>query len=396
MSRRANDRNARTLWSRDYMFLIVSSFFLFFGDFLLMPALPVHIEKNGGGNFQIGVATAAFFATSILMRVFTSRASARLGRKPLLTGALLLFALAMAGYYFSASFSMILGLRLVQGAGFGAATTLLGSMAADIIPRERMGEGMGYFGFGIAVAMALGPFLGASAATSADPRWLFLAAALLETVTILLALCIQDSPRPSPPETRVQPRGFLSEFIEPVVFYPALFLLLIGLSTGGFSTYVVLFGNKTRISNISVYFLVTSVAEFLVRIFSGKMYDRRGMAFVVAPGAVAGVLSCIAMAEAKSLVLVSVSAVLGGIAFGMVFPAVEASAMKDAGPERRVAANATLYNFLDIGCGLGPLLFGAVVQFSGYPDAYYLSSLAFAGMLVLLVTARSAPTALRP
>lgn len=58
--------------------------------------------------------------------------------------------------------------------------------------------------------------------------------------------------------------------------------------------------------------------------------------------------------------------------------------MKSAGPERRVAANATIYNFLDIGTWLGPLLFGALTQLPDCSDAFILSSLIFAAMLAIL------------
>ena len=378
-----NGENNR-LWSRAYTFLIISNFFLFFGDNLLLPVLPVYLDQNGADNFQIGIVIAAFFASSILMRIFTSRASARLGKKTLLMLALSVFAVAMLGYYLFAGLIVILVLRLVQGTGFGASTTLYGAMTADIIPEDRMGEGMGYFGLGITIAVALGPFLGAAAVSLADSKWVFLAAALLEMIAIALSFFIKADNCRRPVESKAGMKDFLSDFVEPTAFYPAVFMLLMGLSMGGFSTYVVLFGKETNIENISVFFLVTSLAEFLVRMVSGKLYDRKGMNFAVLPGALAGGVGCIVIAHATDLAMVSISAALCGIAFGMIFPVMEASAMKSAGPHRRVAANATIYNFLDIGMGLGPLLFGAVAELWGYQEAYILSGLFFAAMLLVL------------
>ncbi|MEA4888001.1 MAG: MFS transporter [Clostridiaceae bacterium] len=376
-----------TLWSRDYIFLMIANFFLFFGDNLLLPVIPVYIKQNGAYNFQIGIVTAVFFATSILMRMFTGRASARLGKKALLILAVSVFALVMLGYYLFAGLIMILVLRLVQGLSFGASTTLYGSTAADIIPYERMGEGIGYFGLGMTIAAALGPFLGAAAVSLTNYKWVFLVAALLVMITIPLSFFIKADNHRIPVKKKVDIKDFLSDFIEPTAFYPSVFILLIGLSMGGIYTYVVLFGKEMSINNISVYFLVLSSMEFLVRMFCGKLYDKKGLNYIVVPGAIAGVIGCVVIANAANLAMVSISAAFCGIAFGMIFPAMQASAMKSAKPERRVAANATIYNFLDIGMALGPLLFGAVAQLSGYADTFMLSSSVFVVMLVILAAA---------
>ncbi len=50
------------LWSKDYILLTVSNFFLFFGDILLLPVLPVYVKQNGVTDFQVGIVVAVFFA----------------------------------------------------------------------------------------------------------------------------------------------------------------------------------------------------------------------------------------------------------------------------------------------------------------------------------------------
>jgi MFS family permease len=149
------------LWSKDYIFLMIANFLLFFAGCLLLTVLPVYLKQNGVDDFQIGIVAAIFYITSMFMRTLTSKVSARVGRKVLLLLAMSIFACSMVGYYLFAGMSMIIILRLVQGLGFGASSTLYGSTVASTIPNERMGEGMGFFGLGISVAYVLGPCLGA-------------------------------------------------------------------------------------------------------------------------------------------------------------------------------------------------------------------------------------------
>jgi predicted MFS family arabinose efflux permease len=66
----------------------------------------------------------------------------------------------------------------------------------------------------------------------------------------------------------------------------------------------------------------------------------------------------------------------------------EASAMKKVSPERRIAANATFYNFLDVGSGVGPLLFGALAQSTGYSNTFSLSGSIFVVMLAIILFRR--------
>ena len=376
------------LWSRSYVFLIIANFFLFFGDNLLLPVLPVYVKKFGANDFQIGIVAGIFFATSILVRMFTSRMAAKTGRKTLLIIAMVVCCVAMLGYYFSAGLLLIILWRLIQGGGFGASTTLYGASVADMIPLKRMGEGMGIFGLGLTIAGALGPFLGAASVASSDFRWVFLVAGALVLVSIILTIFSSTENHQTEQPKRQNLKDFLSDFVEPRAIYPALYMLLIGLAMGGFFTYIVLYGEEIKVSQISLFFIVAAVSEFLIRVVCGKLYDRHGMTIVVVPGALAGILACVVLAKANSLAMIIIASLLVGLAFGTIFPVADAIAMKSVSPERRVAANATVYNFLDIGMGLGPLLFGAVAQLSGYSQAFLISGAIFVIMLALAVLSR--------
>ena len=56
----------------------------------------------------------------------------------------------------------------LQGMGFAIATTASATAAADVLPLSRLGEGIGYYGLGQAIAMSIGPAL-AMFLVSTDP-----------------------------------------------------------------------------------------------------------------------------------------------------------------------------------------------------------------------------------
>ena len=373
------------LWSKDYIFLMIANFLLFFAGCLLLTVLPVYLKQNGVGDFQIGIVAAVFYITSMCMRTLTSKISARVGRKVLLLLAMSVFACSMVGYYLFAGMSMIIILRLVQGLGFGASSTLYGSTVASTIPDKRMGEGMGFFGLGISVAYVLGPCLGAAAISQTYFKWVFLLAAMLVLLSMLLTHFIEANHFEPSTEDQTKETHWLSDVVEPKVIFESIFILLLGLLMGACDTYVVLYAKQMNITNIFLYFIVTTVAEMSARIFSGKLYDKRGMNILVIPGAIIGLIGCIVAAHATNLLMLCIFALFYGASIGIIFPVMEASAMKRVSPERRIAANATFYNFLDIGSGVGPLLFGALAQSTGYSNAFSLSGSIFVVMLAIIL-----------
>ena len=51
-------------------------------------------------------------------------------------------------------------MRVLFGIGFGMTSTSFPTMASDVIPIKRLGEGMGYFGLSTTLAMSIGPMIG--------------------------------------------------------------------------------------------------------------------------------------------------------------------------------------------------------------------------------------------
>ncbi|MCK9907285.1 MFS transporter, partial [Frankia sp. Cpl3] len=64
-------------------------------------------------------------------------------------------------------------------------------MASDMIPAQRRGEGMGYFGLSSNLAMALGPLIGIWLMTSYGFGLLFLVSSVLSILALLLSQMVK-------------------------------------------------------------------------------------------------------------------------------------------------------------------------------------------------------------
>lgn len=100
------------------------------------------------------------------------RASTIRKKKCLYLG-LALSILATVSYYMFSSIHAIVAARILHGFGFGMSTTFAAAIVADIIPASRRGEGIGYFGLGSTVMMALAPAVGLFLLSEIGPSALF-------------------------------------------------------------------------------------------------------------------------------------------------------------------------------------------------------------------------------
>lgn len=97
----------------------------------------------------------------------------KFGKKKCLYLGLLCSFLATLSYdMFTSVYSLIVA-RILHGIGFGLSTTFAAALVVDVIPAQRRGEGIGYFGLGSTVAMAVAPALGVMLLTDFSANMLF-------------------------------------------------------------------------------------------------------------------------------------------------------------------------------------------------------------------------------
>jgi len=351
---------------------------------MIMPVLPVYVAQVGGNNFQIGVLMGCFTISAILIRLFAVKITGYLGSRIFLMAGLLISALAAGGYYLTTVILLLFLIRIFHGFGFGATTTLYSALVSNIIPKSRMGEGMGYFGLGIVIATAIGPFLGAIIVLKPHYQWVFLLSSGLILISILLTKLSTAGRGNEDIAKSTVAKISVTDFFEINAIFPSILAFFVGFSLSGVFTFIVLFGKEAGVEKgIGAFFLITSVAEFLVRIGSGKLYDRHGHFIVLVPGASACLIGLVLLAFSKNLPVFMAASIFYGSGLGMIFPVLQAWSVRHVDPGRRVAATATFFNFMDGGVAIGSIVLGLIAQATTFSSMYMYSSLAY--VLFLLI-----------
>ncbi|WP_254450169.1 MFS transporter [Cohnella herbarum] len=376
-----------SLWSRNFILLILSNLFLFLALEMLLPTLPIFAKDKGGTDTEVGLIIGLFTFSAVFLRLFVGVASDKFGKKGLLIAGVAICLIGTASYLAAATIAVMLALRIVHGVGFGISTTLYGTVASDIIPASRRGEGLGIFGTGNAVAISIGPFLGIWLMESFGfPTMFIVGAVILALAGILTAFVKSDSSVPGDSAARritAEPMPWWHRFIEPKALMPSLLGLLMGLSFGGILSFITLFGKETGVQNIGYFFLVVALSEFLIRFVSGRIFDTKGRFWVLFPSAVLCIIGCILLYFTDTTAMLMVSGVFYGAGLGAMFPALQAWVIDRVEPHRRGVATATFYNAFDLGIGFGAIVLGFVVAWTNYATMYLTSSVFFIAFLVI-------------
>ena len=110
----------------------------------------------------------------------------RFGRKRFLMTCMAIFTAASLLCGASTSLSMLLVMRIVQGAGGGALQPVAQSILLEAFPREKHGQAMSVYGLGVVVAPIVGPVLGGWITDNFTWRWIFLINVPVGIVGLLL------------------------------------------------------------------------------------------------------------------------------------------------------------------------------------------------------------------
>ncbi len=366
--------NNEKLWTKDFILFTISNTFLFSGFHIFLPTLPLYVLKQGGTSTDIGLLSAIFVFCAILIRLFTDYGIKRWGKKYYLYIGCILCFIAALSYTLATSVPRLLSLRVLHGLGFGIATTLYATIVADILPASRRGEGMGYFGLGTTLAMAVAPGLGVWIVDNISFQTLFIVATVSQIVA-LVCMSFCSFPNVRTDSSIIQEDvSLLDKLIEKRLLFQAFLTILFGICIGGVLNFIALLAKEVHIANAGYFFLVCTLCIFLSRLVTGRIFDRKGPAWVLLPGSVLFLLGFAVLAQSKTMPVFLAASALYGFGYGTLFPAMQTWMFNLVPPSKRSAASATFYNMVDIGNGAGSVALGILAGKWGYASIYWCST----------------------
>ena len=376
----------------------------------------VYIDRLGGSATLAGIGAAVFSAAAIVGRLVSGPLADTRGRLLVMASGGVVLLVGVIGAAVSANLDLIMVWRTLQGLGFSAVTTASATAAADVLPVERLGEGIGYYGLGQALAMSVGPAI-AIALVATDPAEnLFWGLAVAAALSLgLCAFCRYEHNPQRLPESATyrrlaakaardaaaagqkatpaegdnaasdgkprakgkQNRGlgsFLRAALEPGALSGGIPLMVISPAFGFGIFFVGLLGTQLGVGNAGLFYTLSAVSMVVVRISSKAFMDRivpiKLFAVAVGSGIVCYLLLLVVtlgvLPDGGRDAVFYLAGIFYGLCLGLTLPVNQTVAVKNSPAERWGAANGLFLLMLDLGIGLASIAWGITNDTLGF------------------------------
>jgi len=360
--------NRESLWSRDYLLIILTAFFAVSVMFTMGSGMTLLVNQNGGGTSVTGIMVFGSSVGSILGSLLGGRLCDTWGtRKVLMTFSIGCAVVTFLPAVFS-SFTMLVVLRFLQGLLYPSIFVAIPAAVAKLAPAKRLGEAMGYCGTVMALSETIGPTVAIRAFAADKADALLTVCAGLFLLAFVLPLSCRYENRPAAPAPKAAPGrktegGLLWRLLEKKALGLAIFNLMHSVALCIVFNYLPLYVAKSGIRHYGIYYILQFVSMVASRLTTGKLIDRRGPIRAFLPAVISGILSFLLILTGNSFLFL-----LSGIFYGLysgVMSLLQAVCMRYAPSNRGGAATATLNIFGNIGMGLGALLWGKLIEATG-------------------------------
>ncbi len=380
------------IWTKSFISISLTQLMIFIVFYALLTTLPLYVIHDlGGSGADGGLVVTVLLIAAILIRLISAKILDITGMKRGLILGVVAFALTTCAYIWIHEFTWLLVLRFIHGLSFGFVTTATGAIAANVVPKEHHGEGIGYFAIAVNLAVVLGPFMSLTFLQFVSFQILFVYLSIITFLTVLVArwVDIPQEKNMNPPPTK---RKFsIHDFIETHALPISLIAAFTSFAYASIISFISVYSDSIGLSQTASYFfLIYAIAMLVSRPYVGKKFDQLGPNYVVIPGLLFFAIGLVMLSFTNRDWMLLLSAAMIGLGVGMVTPSFQTMAVQTTHPSRSSHATATFFTLFDTGIAIGSFLLGLLVTIVGFQKLYLICSIFVLGVIgiYLLVSSK--------
>ena len=364
------------LFTGNYLKLWIANFMMYFSFYFVTPLLPLYLrDVFHADKAMIGLVLSGYSVAALAIRFFSGYIVDRFSRKKVLMISYASFALFFAGYYITGSIILFAVIRTLHGAPFGLTSVSSNTVAIDVLPSQRRGEGIGYWGLSNNFAMAVGPSLSLLLYSRFnDYNLLFTVSLVCALLGLLINSFVDCKYRPPVLEKK---KMSLDRFVLIQGWSQGICIALIAMSYGILSTYIAIYSKDVLniTTGTGTFFMLFAIGLILSRVVGVKALSRGFATRNATYGVIVVAIGYAIFAFWQNLYGYYISAVVIGFGQASMYPAVQTMFLNMTTNDKRGTANATILTSWDLGIGMGIIFGGYVAEhLGGYNSAFIMAA----------------------
>lgn len=337
---------------------MAASFFFMFSTMFVNPLINGYAKELGASSAFAGVIVGIMSLAAMFLRPVAGNLTDKFSKYRLsFIGGALIF-VGVMGYVLTPSSGWLLLFRLINGTGYVLCTVCMTTWLAFLVPRQHVGEAMGFYGLMNALAMALAPAVSINIYQKIGYRTSLVASAVSALLMIVAIQFVGDHALPKK-RVRTQKKSFkIIQFnVLPVEILTTLFAIPYFVTQADIVTYV---EQKHLTVAVGSYFLIYAVVLLIIRVGLKRYFDtvRFGVWFWLSLVSTAAYI--ILLTVMNNDWQMALAAALMASGYGIIYSVLQSTALLLAPIEEQGLASATFYLGLDIAMAFGPMISGVI------------------------------------
>lgn len=357
------------IWTVKFILVIIMAMFSGLAAQLTYPLVARFSLTLNPDITLAGTIAGLMSLMSLFVCPFAGLLSDRFSRKRILQVSSICYASVLLMHALIRTIPGLIILRLLVGVFFSINSVTVVAFSTAFIPQSRIGEGLGYTALANVLAQAAGPAIGLKLVeVSGYPATFILAS----VSALLCAVVITILPYREEQNKEKKKFSFNDLFAAEFTGFMLLSALFSGCS-GLVATYLAILADQRGIANIALFFTVYSLCMVVFRPYSGKVYDRKGVYFVLIPAIISTACAMVLIGFGKTLAVMIAASLFNALGQGAGVPTLQADVIRKLDKSRTGVATSTIQIGQNIGNALAPMAGSFMVKALGY-QAMYLSA----------------------
>ena len=361
------------IWNRRFILLFITNLLVLAAFYASIPIIPIYCQEIGITGSKIGIVLTAMSVATILFRPVAGYLLDNFNRYRVYLLFLALFCLSFPAFIAFPIFGVLIIIRLYMGAVYSVCGSATMTLAGDVLPVQKITEGISRFAFTVSIGMAVGPYVGLQVQSHMSSKASFLTIFGISVAALICVSCCRIR----------YPKVARKKFsIRDSIYTPALpfmfNMMFLMIPYGAVIAYSSIFAQEKGLSAYLPYFYIFLVLGMLVsKLSTQKMIDAGRHKILVCLSLIVLILTMLSYLFMSTGIHLLVSGFLFGLGYGILQPLFQSFVTVTTDAPKRGVANATYMLSYDIGIGIGSLLMGFLQETLGLPVGFALTAIAY-------------------